>query len=92
VLTPEQAIGTDQTKKFVLVIGQNNTAQFREVTLGTLVDGMRVIKSGVFPGDLVVVDGLQRVRPGMPVTPEKLPVDDRGMPLHKPAVAAAAQS
>ncbi|HEX4584321.1 MAG TPA: efflux RND transporter periplasmic adaptor subunit [Burkholderiaceae bacterium] len=92
VLTPEQAIGTDQTKKFVLVIGQNNTAQFREVTLGTLVDGMRVIKSGVFPGDLVVVDGLQRVRPGMPVTPEKLPVDERGMPLRKPAVAAAAQS
>ena len=92
VLTPEQAIGTDQSKKFVLVIGQDNTAQFREVTLGALIDGMRVVKSGVFPGDLVVVDGLQRVRPGMPVTAEKLPVDDRGMPIRKPSPAPAGQS
>jgi len=87
VLTPEQAIGTDQSKKFILVVGQNNTAQFREVKLGALIDGMRVIKSGLFPGDLVVVDGLQRVRPGMPVTPEKLAVDERGMPVAKPAPA-----
>jgi multidrug efflux system membrane fusion protein len=92
VLTPEQAIGTDQTKKFVLVIGQNNTAQFREVQLGSLVDGMRVVTSGLFPGDLVVVDGLQRVRPGAPVSPEKLPIDDRGMPIRKPTESAAGQS
>jgi RND family efflux transporter MFP subunit len=92
VLTPEAAIGTDQSKKFILVVGQNNTAQFREVKLGALIDGMRVIKSGVFPGDLVVVDGLQRVRPGMPVTPEKLAIDERGMPVAKPAAAPAGQS
>ncbi len=92
VLTPEEAIGTDQSKKFVLVIGQDNKAQFREVKLGALIDGMRVITSGVFPGDLVVVDGLQRVRPGMPVTPEKLPVDERGMPIRKSPDSAAAQS
>ena len=92
VLTPEHAIGTDQSKKFVLVVGQNNTAQFREVTLGALIEGMRVIKSGVFPGDLVVVDGLQRVRPGMPVTPEKLPVDDQGMPIRKAPDAPSGQS
>ncbi|HEY4038063.1 MAG TPA: efflux RND transporter periplasmic adaptor subunit [Burkholderiaceae bacterium] len=92
VLAPEQAIGTDQSKKFILVVGQNNTAQFREVKLGALIDGMRVIKSGLFPGDLVVVDGLQRVRPGMPVTPEKLAVDERGMPVAKPAAPPAGQS
>jgi multidrug efflux system membrane fusion protein len=92
VLTPEQAIGTDQTKKFVLVVGQDGKAQFREVALGTLVDGMRVVTSGLFPGDLVVVDGLQRVRPGMPVTPERLPIDDRGMPIRKPGEMAAGQS
>lgn len=92
VLTPEQAIGTDQSKKFILVVGQNNTAQFREVKLGALIDGMRVIKSGLFPGDLVVVDGLQRVRPGTPVTPEKLTVDERGMPVTKPAAPPAGQS
>lgn len=92
VLTPEQAIGTDQSKKFILVVGQNNTAQFREVKLGALIDGMRVIKSGLFPGDLVVIDGLQRVRPGSPVTPEKLPVDERGMPVTKPSAPLAGQS
>ena len=85
VLTPENAIGTDQSKKFLLVVGQDNKAQFREVQLGALIDGMRVIKSGLFPGDLVVVDGLQRTRPGMQVTPEKLSVDDRGMPVTKQA-------
>jgi RND family efflux transporter MFP subunit len=84
VLTPEQAIGTDQSKKFVLVVGEGNAAQFREVKLGALIDGMRVIRSGLAPGDLVVVDGLQRVRPGMPVTPERLQVDDKGMPIQKP--------
>jgi RND family efflux transporter MFP subunit len=87
VLTPEQAIGTDQSKKFVLVIGEGNAAQFREVKLGALIDGMRVIRDGLKPGELVVVDGLQRVRPGMPVTPEKLQVDDKGMPVPKAAPA-----
>ena len=53
---------------------------------------MRVVKSGVFPGDLVVVDGLQRVRPGQPVTPEKVSIDDRGMPITKPAGQQGAQS
>lgn len=91
VLTPESAIGTDQSKKFVLVVGQDNKAQFREVKLGALIDGMRVIASGLFPGDLVVVDGLQRVRPGMPVTPEKLSIDDKGMPIRNQAQVAAAQ-
>lgn len=92
VLTPEQAIGTDQTKKFVLVVGEDKKAQFREVSLGRLIDGMRVVTSGVYPGDLVVVDGLQRARPGMPVTPERLPIDDRGMPVRKPSEAAGGQS
>ena len=87
VLTPEKAIGTDQSKKFLLVIGQGNMAQFREVKLGALIDGMRVIRDGLKPGELVVVDGLQRVRPGTPVMPEKLEVDDKGMPIPKPAPA-----
>jgi membrane fusion protein, multidrug efflux system len=89
VMTPEQAIGTDQDRKFVLVIGQGNAAQVRAVKLGALIDGMRVIREGLKPGELVVVDGLQRVRPGTPVTPEKLEVDDKGMPVPKAAPAAA---
>jgi RND family efflux transporter MFP subunit len=87
VLTPDRAVGTDQSKKFVLVIGEGNAAQFREVKLGALIDGMRVIREGLKAGDLVVVDGLQRVRPGMPVTPEKLEVDSKGMPVPKPEPA-----
>lgn len=91
VLVPERAVGTDQTKKFVLVVGRNNVAQFREVKLGRLVDGMRVIADGLAPGELVVVEGLQRVRPGLPVTPERLPVDAAGLPLRKLADASTAQ-
>jgi len=90
VLTPEHAIGTDQSKKFVLVIGQGNAAQFREVKLGALIDGMRVVRDGLKPGELVVVDGLQRVRPGMPVTPQKLEVDEKGMPVPQAAPAGPA--
>jgi len=90
VLTPERAIGTDQSKRFVLVAGANNTAEFREVKLGALYDGMRVVESGLKAGELVVVNGLQRVRPGAPMTPEKLEVDERGMPIEKPAAAPAA--
>lgn len=85
VMTPERAIGTDQSKRFVLVVGDDGIAQFREVKLGALVDGMRVVRDGLKPGELVVVNGLQRVRPGAPVTPEKLDVDDSGMPVAKPA-------
>ena len=85
VLTPERAIGTDQSKRFVLVVGPNNLAEFREVQLGALIDGMRVVRSGLKPGELVVVNGLQRVRPGVPIAPERLEVDERGMPIEKPA-------
>lgn len=84
VLTPERAIGTDQSKRFVLVAGANNIAEFREVELGALIDGMRVITKGLKPGELVVVNGLQRVRPGAPIAPEKLELDARGMPIEKP--------
>jgi RND family efflux transporter MFP subunit len=84
VLTPDRAIGTDQDKRFVLVVGENNVAQFRPVKLGVVIDGMRVIESGLKAGELVVVNGLQRVQPGMLVTPQKLEVDGSGMPIEPP--------
>ncbi|MBA3590695.1 efflux RND transporter periplasmic adaptor subunit [Methylibium sp.] len=92
VLTPERAIGTDQSKRFVLVVGADNTAEFREVQLGALIDGMRVITGGLKPGELVVVNGLQRVRPGAPIAPEKLELDARGMPIEKPPAPPPAGS
>jgi membrane fusion protein, multidrug efflux system len=81
VLTPDRAIATDQSRKFVWIVGADNVPQQRPVTLGALVDGMRVLQAGVEPGEAVVVGGLQRVRPGMPVAPNKLATDERGMPV-----------
>ncbi len=82
VLVPERAIGTDQTKKFVVVVGADGQPQFRDVRLGSLIDGMRVVGGGKLrAGENVVVDGLQRIMPGVPVAPQVLKIDDRGMPL-----------
>jgi membrane fusion protein, multidrug efflux system len=89
VVTPDRAVATDQSRKFVWIVGADNVPQQRPVTLGALVDGMRVLQAGVQPGEAVVVGGLQRVRPGMPVAPNKLATDERGMPM-PPAPAAAA--
>lgn len=75
LLVNETAIGTDQNKRFVFVVGDDNTAQYREVTLGGTADGMRVVSSGLSPGERIIVNGLQRVRPGVPVTPEIVPMD-----------------
>lgn len=82
-LVPERAIGTDQTRKVVMVVGEKNIVTPREVKLGALTDGMRIV-SGVKAGELIVVDGLQRVMPGAPVTPTVLKVDDKGMPIVPP--------
>jgi multidrug efflux system membrane fusion protein len=85
VLVPDRAIGTDQTKKFVYVVGASPApAQFREVKPGPLMDGMRVVTGQLKAGELVVVDGLQRVLPGVPVAPQVLKVDAAGMPIFPP--------
>jgi multidrug efflux system membrane fusion protein len=70
VLVSDRAIGTDQNKRFVLVLNGENKPQYREVRIGRLVDGLRVIEKGLEPGEVIVVNGLQRVRPGAPVTPQ----------------------
>ena len=77
VLVADRAIGTDQTKRFVLVLTDDNKTQYREVRIGRLVDGLRIVDSGVKPGERIVVNGLQRVRPGAPVTPQVVPMEAR---------------
>src|SRR5438105_4163802 len=67
----ERAIGTDQAQKFVLTLSSTNTVEYRPVKLGPVVEGKRIVRSGLNAGELVVVNGLQRVRPGMPVTPQE---------------------
>ena len=68
VLVRDEAIGTDLDKRFVYVIGADKSIAYKPVTLGPLVDGLRVIRTGVTADDIVVTRGLQRVRPGVKVT------------------------
>jgi RND family efflux transporter MFP subunit len=71
LLVNESAIGTDQALKFVLTLSSSNTVEYRQVKLGPSIDGMRVVRSGLKAGEEIVVNGLARVRPGMPVVAEK---------------------
>jgi RND family efflux transporter MFP subunit len=68
-LVNESSIGTDQAQKYVLTISGANTVEYREVKLGPLIEGRRVVRSGVAAGEKIIVNGLQRARPGMPVSP-----------------------
>lgn len=70
VLINDSAVGTDQTMRYVLLLGPDNKVEYRPVELGPIVDGLRVVRSGLKPGDTIVVNGLMRVRPGMQVTPQ----------------------
>ena len=71
LLVAERAIGTDQAQKFVLALTSTNTIAYRSVKLGPVVQDKRVIRSGLDAGEKIVVNGLQRVRPGMPVSPQE---------------------
>ena len=66
-LIQDAAIGTDQDRKFVLVLKTDSTVDYRPITLGPIVDGLRSVTSGLAPGENVVINGLMRVRPGMKV-------------------------
>ncbi len=69
LLINERAVSTDQNRKFVFVVDKDNKAEYRPVVLGPMVDGLRVVRDGLKPGEKIVVNGLQRVRPGAPITP-----------------------
>lgn len=87
VLVSDQSIGTDQGSRYVLVVGKDDTTQYRPVKLGTVVDGLRVIEQGLQPGEPIVVKGL--VRPGMQVTPQSAAID--GTPIAVSQIVGAAQ-
>jgi multidrug efflux system membrane fusion protein len=71
-LVDDRAIGTDLGRKFVLVVDDESVAQYRAVETGRSVEGLRVVTAGLSDGDVVIVNGLQRVRPGAPVQPTKV--------------------
>jgi len=74
VLVNERAVGTDQSKKFVMVVGADNLAEYREVQLGAPVNGLRIVTSGLKAGERIVVNGLQRVRPGARIEAQDVPM------------------
>jgi len=88
VLVDDRAIGTDQSQKFVYVIDAQNKVTYRPVTVGRLNDGLRIVEKGLQPGETVVVNGLQRVRPGVVVAPERVAMDAREVAEAKLAMAA----
>ena len=83
LLINERAVGTDQNKRYVIVVGEGDKAVWREVRLGASVNGLRVVTDGLKPGERIVVNGLQRMRPGLLVAPKEVPMDA------KPDVTAA---
>ncbi|HSY29973.1 MAG TPA: efflux RND transporter periplasmic adaptor subunit, partial [Burkholderiaceae bacterium] len=94
LLINDRAVGTDQNYKFVFVVDADNKAEYRRVTLGPAMDGLRVVRDGLKSGEKIVVNGLQRVHPGAPLTPQIVAMDfDPSAPVSvsetKPAVVDA---
>ena len=86
LLINESAVGTDQGLKYVLRVGNDNAIEYRQVKLGPVVDGLRVVREGLNAGDTIVVNGLQHVRPGMTITPQRVAMGEDNL---KAAPAAA---
>ena len=94
LLVEDRAVGTDQNQKFVLVVGPDNKTEYRKVTLGRKIDGLRVVREGLNAGDAIVVNGLQRVRPGIVVAPRSraMGASDNDAPAAKAEAKAGSPS
>jgi multidrug efflux system membrane fusion protein len=82
ILLTEQAVGTDQDRKFVYVVDEDGKVSYREVHLGASIEGKRVISSGLEEGEKVIIDGLVKMQPGMVVAPQVVGSgqEDQAMP------------
>ncbi len=89
LLINDRAVGTDQNRKFVFVVGAENKAEYRPVVLGPNIEGLRVVRDGLKAGEKIVVNGLQRVRPGAPITPQMVDMTFDPMAAEKVAAADA---
>lgn len=87
ILIVDRAINTDQDRKFVYVVDKDGKAEYRSVKLGPLDDGLRIVREGLKPGEKIVVNGLQRVRPGAPIAAQVVPMVANA--ASAPAAAAA---
>ena len=80
ILIEERAVGTDQSQNFVLVVGKDNKLEYRAVELGRSTEGLRIVRKGLKPDEVIVTAGLQRVRPGMQITPKLVPMGAGSIP------------
>jgi len=71
-LIADESVATDQDRRYVLVVSADNVVEYRQVELGGIHDGLRIVRAGVAPGERVIVAGLQRARPGMTVAPQEI--------------------
>ncbi|MDB6088172.1 MAG: acriflavin resistance protein AcrA, partial [Gammaproteobacteria bacterium] len=72
ILIDDRAVNTDQSQKYVLLLGPANKVEYRRVKLGRVIDGLRIVREGLEAGDVIIVNGAQRVHPGITVTPQKV--------------------
>jgi RND family efflux transporter MFP subunit len=72
VLIDDRAVNTDQSQKYVFLLGADNKVEYRRVKLGRVIEGLRIVREGLKPGDVIVVNGAQRVHPGIVVAPQKV--------------------
>jgi RND family efflux transporter MFP subunit len=71
LLIPDEAVGSDQSQRFAFVVNEQNTVEYRKLELGPIIDGLRVVRDGLKPQDWVIVNGVQRVRTGATVDPQR---------------------
>ncbi len=93
LLIPDDAVQSDQAEKFVWVLDADNRVRYRQVKIGTLHDGLRVVNEGLTPEDRVIIQGVQRARPDIVVDPEEktiAPPPNDGQPIAPAASAKAA--
>lgn len=91
LLINDRAIGTDQDRKYVFVVGAGNKAEYRAITLGPEIEGLRAIQTGLKPGDKIVVNGLQRVHPQAELAPNEIPMPVGDVPVPDATPEAAAK-
>lgn len=96
LLVPDEAIVTDQTRRLIYVVNRENKVASRLVEVGTMVEGLRIVRAGLAPTDIVILDGLGRLRPGTAVTPQRSQIKPRPdtqaastVPLQEPASGQA---
>ncbi len=81
----DRAVNTDQDQKYVLLLGANNQIEYRKVKLGRVIQGLRIVREGLKPGDVIVVNGAQRAHPGVTVAPQRVTMGATGTDSAAPA-------